>query len=128
MGCSRIRSRPHPTNRTVGEASSSLGRAERRCAFRTADVSPGQSQSRAPHPHTQIKRRYMKLGSWFSSVDGSHRNSWSGSSWPRHQAVGDAAHTPLSNPRSNAPHRAWESHAQGLVTVDRCFKRSFDPR
>jgi hypothetical protein len=50
-------------------------------------TSPEESQSDAPNPRTQIKRHNTKLGTWFSSVEGSHRKSRSGFSWPRHQAV-----------------------------------------
>jgi hypothetical protein len=84
-------------------------------AKQSAGVHIARRKSRRSNPNLALHTPILKL--WFSSVDGSHRNSWSGSS-----------RTPLSNPCSNASHRAWESHAQGLETVGRCSTRSSGPR
>jgi hypothetical protein len=61
----------------------------------TAANQPEETQSGAPQPQTQIKRSNTKLGTWFSSVYGSHRKSRSDSTRPRHQADGGAA-SPLA--------------------------------
>jgi hypothetical protein len=83
-------------------------------ALATAATSPEESQSGAPHPQTQIKRRNTKLGTWFSSVEGSHRKSRSGSSRPRHQADGGAAQrcsvSGKWSPGSRAPNSTMVAH------------------
>jgi hypothetical protein len=77
-------------------------------------TSPEESQFGAPHPQTQIKRRNTKLGTWFSSVEGSHRISRSGSSRPRHQADGGAARwcsfSDKWSPGSWAPNSTMVAH------------------
>jgi hypothetical protein len=87
-------------------------------ALATAATLPEGSQSGAPHPHTQIKWCNTKLRTWFSSADGSHQNSRSGSSRPRHQADGGAASPPARNCGGVRPSthyaKLWLDHTRAV--------------
>jgi hypothetical protein len=80
----------------------------------------------SPHAqllHFLIKRCYTKLGTWVSSGDGSHQNSQSNSSWPRHKAESRPSITSARN---------WSNSGHPRCTSTRCARAasssSHDPR